>query len=521
MAVHQHGALADPKDFGNTPGRGPLHVGGRSVSAADAGTPKGDRPDTLSPAAAVQVPERQLCRDLWGGNSTVKSKGELYLPRAPGEKNRNYDDRLARSLFFNAFRQAVVGLVGLIFRKDPVLGQDVPEVIVEHWENIDLAGTHGDIFTRELEEDAMTVGHAAILVEFPTVDTKLNIEREKAEVRPYWVPVKKDQIRSWRTANLDGVTVLTQVVIQMDAWVADGEFGEKLDTTYLVINRDIGAKEESIKWRRMMIGKNNVVSTVKEGVYVNQTAIPLAEVITSGRVSMFVSSPPLVDLAFVNVAHYQVDSDYKNSIHKTCVPLLAIYGTDDDGGDIVVGADNVFTLQNPAAKVEYVSHSGAALQQVKESLDAMISEMAVLSIAMLAPSKRSTETAEAKRIDKATSDSALGMNARGLQDAIENALQFHANYLKIDDGGSVVVNRDFEGLLMDAPVMTAYAALRKEGFPPRFILRALQQGGRIPEDEDLEQLGLEMEGNRITEEERVALEKRIAEEDAANDGDGE
>jgi hypothetical protein len=106
----------------------------------------------------------------------------------------------------------------------------------------------------------------------------------------------------------------------------------------------------------------------------------------------------------------------------------------------------------------------------------------------------------------------LAVGARGLQDGVERALQFHANYMKEKDGGSITINRDFEQLIMDAPAVTAYSALVAAGFPKRPVLVMLQRGGRIAEDEDLDALELEwdaaaaaaVEQKRIEDEERMA-----------------
>ena len=52
--------------------------------------------------------------------------------------------------------------------------------------------------------------------------------------------------------------------------------------------------------------------------------------------------------------------------------------------------------------------------------------------------------------------------ARKVWHALERAHQFSANYLRLPSGGSVEVNRDFEGLLTEAPVMSAFAQLVHE-----------------------------------------------------------
>ena len=274
--------LADPTDFGNKPGDGPLRVGGVP------GEPERgrDKPSTRSPQSAQQKKALGLCRDLWDGTDRVRMRAQSYLPQAPGEKPQDYLNRLARSVFFNAFRRTVEGLTGLVFRKDPELGEDVPPPIAEHWENIDNAGTHGDVFCRDLLEDDLTAGHAAILVEFPTTDGSQNAAVEmRGEVRPYWVPIKKDDIMSWRTRIEDGKTLLEQIVIRESKYVPDGEFGTVLQVLYRVLFlTDVEGFE--VGWKLLEEKDDGTVMVRGVGVYGNQTEIPVAEIISSGRRSL-------------------------------------------------------------------------------------------------------------------------------------------------------------------------------------------------------------------------------------------
>ena len=489
--------LADPTNFGNKPGDGPLRVGGQP--APQSMIRKGeDRPDTRSVRSEGQMPELEVCRDLWGGKTRLTLAGQTYLPQAPGEDAKNYSARLMRSAFFNAFRRTVEGLSGLVFRNDPKMGDDVPDQIVTHWENIDMAGTHGDVFTRELLEDDLTAGHAAILVDFPDTGGMQSAGAEITEIRPYWVPIKKENIMSWRTESEGGANVLTQVVIREIGMAPVGEFGEAADVVYRVIKRGPPNEDGSrVTWQLLRVAKNNVVIEEAAGAYSNQDEIPLAEIISAGRESMFVSTPPLIDLAYLNIAHYQNWSDYMWSAHKTNVPFIFGSGMKevrDSNGNVtplIIGANTFVSSDNPDADMKYVSHDGASLGETKALLDDLKADMGALGLSMLSPQKRTAETAEAKRLDKSTSDSALSVTARGLQDGIENAMQFHANYLRVETGGSIEINRDFEGLMTEAPVMTAFAGLVGVGFPPRLVLNQLQAGGRISDDADLDALELE------------------------------
>jgi hypothetical protein len=396
----------------------------------------------------------------------------------------------------------VEGLAGLIFAKDPQLGEDVPVVIrgdettVGHWEDLDGEGTHGDVFARDLCQDSILVGHAAILVDFPKTGGALNKAEEAAlGVRPYWVAVAKEDIMSWRTARIGGTKVLVQLVLRERTQVPVGQFGEAEQVRYRVFYRDDSGV---IGFVLLEVTKENAVVIVDEGTYPTQTEIPVAEVKTSGSRGLFDSDPPLSDLGYLNIAHYQQWSDYAYAIHKTNVPFLfgkGLSATYDANGqkvaNIVVGPNTSILDEGPNADMKYVAHDGASLGQSRQALEDLKNDMGTLGLSMLAPQKRAAETAEAKRLDKSVSDSALAVTARALQDALERANGFHAKYLRLEDGGSVTINRDFEKQLMEAPVMSAFATLVAAGFPVRPVLEALRRFGRVDENADLDALEME------------------------------
>jgi hypothetical protein len=495
--------LADPTNQGNAPGSGPLRPGGQSLP----GLPKTGQnmPSTPSPTVQRQMPALALVRDLWGGTERLREKSTTYLPQAPGEASENYNVRLYRSVLVNFFRRTVDGLVGLVFRKDPKLGDDVPLLIKEHWENIDLAGTHGDVFAREIMQDAKIAGHAAILVEYPaTGGTQTAKPEVEGIIRPYWVPIQKDNIRSWRWTIENGRRILSQVVLRECSYEPVGEFGEEMVERYRVFYRDNGV----VGFRLLRETENKELIIEAEGLYPTQDEIPIAEIPTSGSKALFDSDPSLEDVAHLNVAHYQQWSDYATSIHKTCVPIFVTVGLDQMTGsdgqaspDLVLGPNAGLDLPI-GGDAKYVSHDGASLASCKAALDDLKSDIGSLGLAMLAPQKRAAETYGAKRLDKATGDSALSVDARGLQDGLERALGFHARYLKLPDGGSIEINRDFEGMVMEPAVMSAFASLIREGLPLELALAELQAGGRLAEDVNLDDVALQMAAERAAQQDR-------------------
>jgi hypothetical protein len=75
-------------------------------------------------------------------------------------------------------------------------------------------------------------------------------------------------------------------------------------------------------------------------------------------------APALQDLADLNVAHWQSQSDQRNILHVARVPILFGAGIPDDvegQPGFKVSAGSFTRATDPAAKLMFVEHSGAAI----------------------------------------------------------------------------------------------------------------------------------------------------------------
>ena len=128
-----------------------------------------------------------------------------------------------------------------------------------------------------------------------------------------------------------------------------------------------------------------------------------------------------------------------------------------------------------------------ALAATAKQLIEFEKQMSALGLSMLQHQTRAAETAEAKRIDKAEQDSALSTAARSCQDAIEVALGFHAQMLGLPSAGSIVINRDFERLSLDAQEIRAYTELVGSGsISLETFWNIMRDGGALPDNFDPE-----------------------------------
>lgn len=425
---------------------------------------KDDRPDTVSEAAESMLPAVALMRDVYGGTERLLRRPEKYLPRSAAERADDYKGRTAWSVFFPATRRTVEGLAGLAFRKDPVLGSDVPPGLLEMLENVDLLGNHLDVFLRAVLEDAIVAGHSFILIDAPRVpdDRRLSLGEERRDgIRPYMTRVQKESVISWRTEKIGARLVLTQVVIRELVDEDVGAFGSQVIERFRVYQREVDdSGVVVIHWEVHEI-ENGVDFTIDRGIIGNVTEIPLVPV-HADRDGFFMSSPPLLDLAYTNLAHFRVMSDLLWALHISSVPIPVVKGVPVDG-DLELGTNRAIFLPSADSSFEWVEHGGKSLGAARQMLIDQQTQMAVAGIGMLQRDTRAAETAESKKLDRSEQDSALAVTVRNLEDAAENALQFMADMVGLPTGGSVTFDRDFEKIRISVADMKMLADLHLAG----------------------------------------------------------
>ena len=80
-----------------------------------------------------------------------------------------------------------------------------------------------------------------------------------------------------------------------------------------------------------------------------------------------IGKPPLLELAHMNIEHWQSASDQQNILHVARVPLLFArgFGATDK---IVVGSKAATVAEDAKAELKFVEHSGAAIESGRQSI---------------------------------------------------------------------------------------------------------------------------------------------------------
>ena len=439
----------------------------------------------IPPTGAV-VSESPFVRNLdviammsdWGvmaavtrGTNYIRDLSETYLPQEPREDDDAYTTRVDRSVLSPYTSRLIETAAGAILRK-PIHIEGDP-----YWqelaENIDGLGSSINEYARRALVSSLTYGHSAILVDYPSATAALNLAEERAMGRrPYFVHVDAPQIWGWRKDS--GTNRLLQVRIHDYDVRPLNEFGE----------------EQIEQMRVIYPGRYDLYTLGQEIVEFSETGdyslpeIPLVP-IYSNRRGLLVSQPPLLDIANLNITHYQRQADLIHALHIAAMPTLVLEGWDDTTGSATMGVNYAIAMQ-PGNKAYYVQADATSFDAQMNELQSLEQQMSTLGVTKLFGQKFVAESAEAKRIDQAQSNSVLSIISQELESALNQAFAFAAQYVGMESP-EVTIDRDFDFYRLigqDISVLTQLNQLGK--ISDSLLLEILRRGEILPDNINIE-----------------------------------
>jgi hypothetical protein len=479
---------------------------------------------------AVAIPNREyadhikfwtLTATLRQGTDAMRLAGKDYLPMEKDEDPSSYRARLARSVLTNLYKKTADKLVGKPLKKPIICEEDVPEEIKQLLDDVDSVGTRLDVFAAQVFKQAVDDGVTHILVEFPNSNAlgqeigefrnpdgtrALSVaQAKKLNVRPYARHVKSEDLIGWQWEMIDGKKVLTQ--IRIFEWgrspSPDNEFEQVKTERIRVIERNVWAlyekrkqdKEGQSEWVRIESGVNSLGEIALTTLYTNKT------VFMCGR-------PWLEDIAWLNVAHWQSDSDQRNLLHVARVPILFAKGFGDDDSKFSLSVGAATYVKGPSsADLKYVEHSGKGIEAGRNDLKDIEERIQQLGLEMLIKRPTGNTTATARALDQAEADSALGMASQELENCLEEMLVWFAKWLELgDDGGSLSVFKDFGIEQADAADIEILLKAKQAGEISQVtFLKEIKRRGLLSDDFDpqteIDLLDIEGAGSASMEEE--------------------
>ena len=406
------------------------------------------------------------------GTEYLRDQCEKYLPQEPREDDDAYQTRVDRSVLSPYTSRLIETAAGAILRK-PIHIEGDPYWL-ELAENIDGIGSNINEYARRALVSSLTYGHSAILVDYPAAMGARNLAEERAQGRrPYFIHVDAPQIWGWRQESTMPGSPLTQVRIHEYTTRPLNDFGEEQIEQMRVIYPG--------RYDLYTLGQD-VVEFSSTGAYSLDT-IPMVP-IYSNRRGMLRSLPPLLDIANLNITHYQRQADLIHALHIAAMPTLVLEGWDDTTGSATMGVNYAIAMQ-PGNKAYYVQADATSFSAQMDELQSLEQQMSTLGVTKLFGQKFVAESAEAKRIDQAQSNSVLAIVSQELESALNQAFRLAARYVDIEPP-VVTLDRDFDYYRLigqDVAVLTQLNELGK--LSDTTLLEILRRGEILPDNVDI------------------------------------
>ncbi|MFO3869960.1 DUF4055 domain-containing protein [Citrobacter freundii] len=421
---------------------------------------------------------------LMGGTLYMRQLGEAYLPRWPKEDKEDYKKRLAVATLLPAYEETINQNVGRVFAEPIQLGENVPDQLREFSKNVDLEGSRLDVWAQAFFSLAMQYGVSHALVDYPRVDAeqvKTKADEKATGARPYVTMLNPRQVIGWKSKMVSGKVQLTALRIK-EVVVEDGDdFGQtKVEQIRLLT-------PGQVQIYRKATGDNAQANwTLHEEWQTSRKDITLVTLYTK-RTGFMCGSPPLLNMALLNVKHWQSQSEQDNILHVARVPLLMVFGL-EEGQELVIGSSSATQFSDRQKQgLEYVEHTGTSISAGKESLTDLVEQMRQAGAKLLRTDNTSTKSVDQTSEEKMQEQSPLYTMATSLEDAIDNILQIMAEYIGESEGGNVDVRTelDIESKEFNPPAALAIQSLRQGGDIRRVdAIKSLQKLNIIDADAD-------------------------------------
>ena len=421
---------------------------------------------------------------LMGGTLYMRQLGESYLPRWPKEDKEHYQKRLAVATLLPAYEETINQNIGRVFAEPIKLGETVPAALREFAKDIDLEGTRLDVWAQSFFGLAMQYGLSHALVDYPRVDAeqvKTKADEKATGARPYVTMLNPRQVIGWKSKMVGGKVQLTALRIK-EVVVEDGDdFGQtKVEQIRLLTPGKVQI------YRKATGADGQVNWTLHDEWTTSRQDITLVTLYTK-RTGFMCGSPPLLNMALLNVKHWQSQSEQDNILHVARVPLLTVFGL-EEGQELVIGSSSATQFNDRQTQgLEYVEHTGTSISSGKESLTDLVEQMRQAGAKLLRTDNTSTKSVDQTSEEKMQEQSPLYTMATSLEDALDNILQIMAEYIGEKEGGNVDVRTelDVESKEFNPPAALAIQSLRQGGDLRRIdAIKALQKLNLIDVDAD-------------------------------------
>lgn len=428
-------------------------------------------------------PDWDMIQTLLDGTRAMRDAGMEYLPKHVAESDETWKNRLETCTLLNVTSITLDAWVGKPFSEPIAISDDVPQQIQDLFANFDLQGNDLRTVLRTWFKTGLAKKIGYVLIDFPKLEPRADgqprtLEDDRTEgLRPYAVEVKPENLLFIHDTLVNGHKVVDQARIYEQIKRLDPNgWTETAVNQIRVLKPGVVEIHEEIYNRRKKKSEYKKVDEWQTGL----DFVPLIPFEADPE------KPPLLDLAYLNVRHWQSTSDQIAVITVARFPMIGCSGALAEDS-LKVGPNKWLHIPDPQGKFYYVEHTGKAIAAGRTDLLDLEEVMAEYG-AIFLKKRPGGASATARALDTAEVTSPLQDVALRFNACLVTMMDTIGAWLgmsKSDAVGTVKVLTDFSFNDSDMASLQALQGARQMGDISReTYVQALHQKDVLDEDFD-------------------------------------
>ena len=436
-----------------------------------------------------------LIDDLCGGTRAMQRAGQKWLPKEEGESLKAYRVRLARTQLYGALKDTLRRLRSKPFSEHVTLSEKLPDAIAAMEKNVDGEGQDLTQFAAQVFDDASKRGMTILFTTYPNLEVAGESEDQRATrinaqvsstIQPYIVHIKAEDFLEAKSTP-DPVEGRTITLFRYREWatVNEGDWGSKRVQRVRVLRPDsweLWEKDEQGQDKKVGGGSTSLKRIAIVPIYFQRTGF-------------FCAEPPMLELAWCNLEHWQSNSDQKHILRFSRFGLLFYAGkarrkadgSDDDSAP-VVGPSR--WIEGPeGSTLNVVEPKGTAIAAGRQDVLDIEARMEVLGLAPLME-RTGDVTATGRAMDESRMQSDIQSWIRSLELGLARAFALAAEWKNatLPAEFRVKIFSDFGISSRAAAEITAILQAKRDGLITHArALKEMQRRSMLGEDMNVEE----------------------------------
>lgn len=414
--------------------------------------------DTRHPLFTEFAPEYKRVADCVAGERRIKAGTVLYLPRLATWEEQRYQNYMLRARFMNATGRTLSALIGIAMEKP--LGINIDQRFDYIREDSDGKGKSITQLFRDALSQNLQKGRGGILLDNTAVNDGeyMNMTRTIAQnAAERWVLRHFDasHIINWRTVN----GKLSLLVLKYHEEYETEGFEHEPVTIWLEYRMlegrcygRIWKSPKGVSQPTAVVFGNGEAQTDLIPLSINGKAmdrIPFAWYGSENN-DEIPDTPPLADLASLNIGHYQADADIAESAFQAGQPTIAISGLSEAWAKnfmvkgVEIGSTEAVLLP-VGAKIEIVqAKETTSSTKRQETLETQMAKMGAKFIERGAGNRTATQATDEAQTDNSILSQCVGN--------VESAINLALSWV---EAGEITANKRFVAVQVDSQALVA------------------------------------------------------------------